>query len=641
MPVSSIPYQPATGQLIAAYRPIVFKVQATATGGGVTPPFVVCDIYIADVYYKSIIRTAAESIATTYSVFQFDISDALQESLQADLATINNNNLLTAPHTSAKVFCRFRSSDVDGNGFTVEDGTKPVQGTKNTPPIAGDGTQSNSFFTINSALQHEDNQNLALHLASFKQGVWATNAFPLTHRNRYYFCNGDSDHFPLIFTGPCVATDIILHYRLKGETDFLEATAQDLNTCEGITFETEVTGNRVDVSLDDAIPSGQSVMVQYKKQADSVWITAGTYTAQDFFFNVNGDDLAGEYDIRVILFCTPCLSSDPVTGTFELDGEVVNLAWRGIDPFCVVQTFVTPIYVKLEVRDVTTDTVDLPDNISPTQRTITDSGNLYAMFFSDFNLLNPVTVTQDGLKIFVYRDRFYSFVGAISFNNQVQEIFTYIVDVNGTEVLLGVVDTEIEIITYNPYPAVDGNTNITHQFLPYPSRLLVGGNTGEKGYNNLQEYNTDTDVPTGETKPNDDGDPDYEEPTPDTTTCPNGPDITTVTFGESLQIFNVNMHTVFNTFSSPLVEWNTGSYDNTYSGGFILVYPLVKDRIWGINVLAKTLDSGNTTGILKCRVTYVDIGGVTQVGEFNVQNNIYTAIPQNFQNIVNINISNY
>jgi hypothetical protein len=641
MPVTSISYQPATGQLIAAYRPIVFKVQATATGGGVTPPFVVCDIYIADVYYKSIIRTAAESIASTYSVFQFDISDALQEYLQADLATINNNNLLQAPHTSAKIFCRFRSSDVDADGFTVEEPTKPVQGTKNTSPIAGTGTQSNSFFTINSALQHEDNQNLALHLASYKQGVWATNAFPLTHRNRYYFCDNDSDHYPLVFTGDCVSADIKLHYRLKGTTSFIEETAQDINVCAGIGFTPSVTGNRVDVHMDTAIPTDQSVFVQYKKQADSVWIDAGTFVVQDFFFYVNGDNIAGDYDIRVIHFCTPCLSSDPEVDTFTLSGAILTLAWRGIDPFCVQQTFGSPIYVKVEVRNVTSDTVDYPNNIDPLERTTTQSGELYAMFFSDETLLTPLTVNQNGLKIFIFRDQFNSFVGATSFENQQQTVTTYIVDVNGTEVLLANnISTQIDHYSYNPYPTVDGTTNTTHQYYPYPTRLLVGGATGEKGWNNLQEYNTVTNTPTGNTKINDSGDPDYIAPAADTATCPNGPDITSVTFDAALQIFNVQIRQVVTMFQIP-IEFNTGVYDNTDSGNYLLVYAVPKNMLFHVNVFAKTLDGGNTNGYVKCRVTYIDDGGATQVAEFNVPNNIYTPLGQVFKNIVNINISNY
>jgi hypothetical protein len=641
MPVTSLTYQPATGQLIAAYRPIVFKTQATATGGGALPPYVVCDVYINNLYYKSIIRTSPESTTSTYSIFQFDISDALQEYLQPDIAQIDNSNILPATHMSAKVFCRFRSSDKDSDGFTVEEGTKPVQGTKNTSPVAGTGTQSNTFFVINAVLQHEDNQNLALHLYSFKQGIWAANAYPLTHRNRYYYCDGDSDHFPMIYTGDCIAADLILHYRLKGQTSFQQATSLDINVCAGISFTPSVSGNRVDVHLASAPPTGQTVFGQYKKQADSTWIDAGVFTTQDFFFYVNGDNIAGDYDIRVIHFCTPCLSSAPELGTFTLTGASVNLAWRGIDPFCVQQTFGSPIYVKVEVRNVTSDTVDYPNNIDPLERTVTQAGDLYAMFFSDYFLLNPLTVTQDGMKIFIFRDQFNSFVGAASFQNQQQTVSTYIVDVAGTEVFLSNnISTQIDHYSYNPFPAVDGTTNTRHQYYPYPTRLLVGGATGEKGYTNLQQYNTTTNVPTGNSKPNDSGDPDYIAPAPDTITCPNGPDITSVTFGYGLNIFNVMIRQVITQFQIPL-EYNTGIYDNTYSGGYSLVYALPKNMLLHINVFAKTLDPGNTTGVIKCRVTYIDDNGVSQVATFDVQNNIYTPLGQVFHNIVNINISNY
>jgi hypothetical protein len=589
-----------------------------------------------------VIRTAPESIASTYSVYQFDISDALQEYLQADLATINNNDLLKAPHTSAKVFCRFRSSDKDVDGFTVEEATKPIQGTKNTAPVAGTGTQSNTFFTINSALQHEDNQNLLLHLASYKQGTWAANAFPLTHRNRYYFCDNDSDHFPLIFTGDCIQSDILLHYRLKGQTTFTQATAADINTCVAIGFTPTVLGNRVSVHMDTALPIDVTVMVQYKKQADSVWITAGNYATQDFFFYVNGSDIAGDYDIRVITFCTPCLSSDPEVDTFTLNGSMVNLAWRGIDPFCVVQTFVTPVYVKLEVRNPTTEQTDFPNNVDPIQRNITHKGDLYAMFFSDENLLNPVVVNQLGLKVFVKKDEHFSFSGSITFDNWFQTVITYNVDVNANEVLLGEVVTHIEGFAYNGFPNVESSSDIADQYYPYPTKLLVGGNTGEKGNYNLQEYNTTTNQPTGITKPNDTGDPDYIAPGPDTTTCPNGADISTVTFGEKLSIMNVNLHSNGRLFPVviPTLDYNTGIYENTFGGGFQLIYPLEKNRAWSVNVAAKTLDSGNTTGVLKCRVTFVQVG-VQQVFEFDVQNNVYTPSPRTFQNIINVAITNY
>lgn len=109
MPVTSITYQAATGQLLAAYRPIIFKVEATSTSGLPVPPYVIADIYIADKYYKSVIRTSPEASDDLASYWNFDISDALQEYLQPDLAVINNSDVLAAVHASAKVMVRFRS----------------------------------------------------------------------------------------------------------------------------------------------------------------------------------------------------------------------------------------------------------------------------------------------------------------------------------------------------------------------------------------------------------------------------------------------------------------------------------------------------------------------------------------------------
>lgn len=45
-------------------------------------------------------------------------------------------------------------------------------------------------------------------------------------------------------------------------------------------------------------------------------------------------------------------------------------------------------------------------------------------------------------------------------------------------------------------------------------------NTGQKAYTTLEQYYTDDDTPTGVTKPNTVGDPDYVAPVTDTTTCP-------------------------------------------------------------------------------------------------------------------------
>lgn len=323
MPVNSIVYQPLASQLMAAYRPIIFRVQATTTGGDPVPPFVTMDVYIKGIYYQSQVVTVPDSFTDTFSQWSFNASGILKTFLAIDLPNINNTDLVQGTHASANMFVRFRASDVDGNNFTSDEPTAPVQGTKFTDPVAGTGLQSNSFFVINATLQHEDNQNIEVHLNSFKQGVWSENAFPQTHRKKYFFCNDSSDHYPVIYRGTCVDADITLFYRLKGTTDFLSVTAIQPSVCAASTYEVAVAGLEVTVHLDAALPAGETVQVQYKKTGDPTWLTvlngASTqFTTQDITFMPEVSPPGGDYDIRVIHFCSACKSAAPVNDNFSI-----------------------------------------------------------------------------------------------------------------------------------------------------------------------------------------------------------------------------------------------------------------------------------------------------------------------------------
>ena len=74
MAISAIILQPADGQLMAAYRPIVYRVSTIRTDGQPVPPVVYCDIYFDGTYYKSLSKTQYDKLNTTSSEFEFDIS---------------------------------------------------------------------------------------------------------------------------------------------------------------------------------------------------------------------------------------------------------------------------------------------------------------------------------------------------------------------------------------------------------------------------------------------------------------------------------------------------------------------------------------------------------------------------------------
>lgn len=644
MPVTSVTYQPSIGQLLAAYRPIVFKVEATSTSGDPVPPYVVADIYIADKYYKSIIRTSAEASDILSSLWRFDISDAMQEYLQPDIAVITNAQVLAAVHASAKVMVRFRASDLDEDGFTVEEGSpKPIQATKNTASVAGSGLQSNTIFVLNSALQHEDNQNMETHLNSFKQGSWGANAFPLTHRNRYFFCPNDSDHFPMVFTGDCIDADMTLHYRLRGSSSFSSVTGGGGAGCDPIGFASiAVTGNQVSVFMDvEAVPTGQYVIAEYRKVGDSVWIWTGVNYGGNFSFNVNGADIAGDYEIRMTTFCTPCQSGS-VVDEFTLSGSVLNTEWRGINPFCVVQNPSSPIYIVLETRNLVTDDSYFPSDLYRTSRVQLAMVDLYAKFYSDASHLTPVSVTASDLKIYVKKQDLQNQSSSAGFSTQtVNTVIPFTVDPAGVEVLLGQVTQQMIVQSYETpwdgtgFPTVAATNTNNSSYTVYPDHQLTSGNTGFRAFADLQEYNTDTGTPIlGSTKANDSGDPDYIAPTSDEAICPAGPPTTTVSYGYDLEIAKVEI-------IAGGVSTYAQTVTDTDSGGHYYAYHIPKNTDISVTVKAKTLNAGNTSGVVKANVTYVDSVGVTHSAIFNVPNNVETTLPQVFQNVQNINISNY
>lgn len=223
MPISSIVTQPQANQLMSAYRPIAFTVRATATGGGARPPVVYCDIYINNVFYKTLSKTQYSALGGSNSDWYFDIQDACQEVMTIQLGQNGNSDILLTSGIIKTVFCKFRSSGIDSDGFRVQEGTVPIQATGSTSAVSGTGTQSNTIYVVNATLKHSDNQNLSTHLNGSKYGIWSATTYPVTHRtNNYRVCAETSDYFPIIRTG-AAPNCLRIHYRLKNTNNYLIA----------------------------------------------------------------------------------------------------------------------------------------------------------------------------------------------------------------------------------------------------------------------------------------------------------------------------------------------------------------------------------------------------------------------------------
>jgi hypothetical protein len=231
MPIGSIISQPTSNSINAAYRPVVVRASATRTDADPRPPVVYCDIYFNDVFYKTLSKSKHILLNNDDSEWQFDIQDAAQEYLGKYLAGNGESAVVEAAPIITKAFCRLRSSGYDGDGFIVAEDTAPVQGDSETAATSGTGTETNTFYIVNATLQHDDNQELADHLDTFKNGTWASNAWPLSHRpNHYRICPQDSDSFPIINGGEAALLSLVLHYQPCNETEYL--TEEALLPCE-------------------------------------------------------------------------------------------------------------------------------------------------------------------------------------------------------------------------------------------------------------------------------------------------------------------------------------------------------------------------------------------------------------------------
>jgi hypothetical protein len=323
MPIISLITQPATDALQAAYRPVIFLVRASRTDNYAIPPVVYCDIYFNGAYYKTLTKTQYKVLNPSSSDWQFDIQDACQEVLSKVIGPNGGTTIINAAAAMAQVYCKFRSSGYDANGFIGPEGTLPVQATGTSIAQAGSGTQSHSFFVVNSTLQHEHNQDLASHLSAYKTRTWAANAWPLSHRKDLYkIGRNNSDYFPIIYTGTKALT-LRLNYKLKGGNTYLTTGSSGGGggtTCGlvvsgvSVTDYTQTGGNhayRVTYNVLGGSPA--LIDLVYSVDGGSTWLNAQNVLVEpgvNAFVYTLADLDARNHIIKIIPYCS---ASNPGT----------------------------------------------------------------------------------------------------------------------------------------------------------------------------------------------------------------------------------------------------------------------------------------------------------------------------------------
>lgn len=208
--------------IVSAYRPILFTVNVADTE---PPKAVYCDVYVNGVFYRTLVKTQYSSLGAGSSNWIFDIQVPCQEVIGKYVPVYGGSNVILARPCTAQVYCKFRGSTIDADGFLVPEEDVPVQATGTTAAVAGGGELSTTLFVLNVALQHQNSQDLPIHLQAYENGTWGANTLPMSHRlNNYVVGVADNDYYAIFYNGSGSITKLKLNYRNKGETSYTTLT---------------------------------------------------------------------------------------------------------------------------------------------------------------------------------------------------------------------------------------------------------------------------------------------------------------------------------------------------------------------------------------------------------------------------------
>lgn len=216
MPVTAIYTQPATDSIMVSMRPIILTCKTA-----LETPMVFCDIYISGTYTGSLEHTVYKTKLPSELIWQFDIRQKVQEYFSVYFP--RGTDVINKAGISFQVLCKFRDSTLQ-DGIVVPEGPEPVQPVNDDPPVPGGGIASNSFWCVHATIQHESNLNAEQHLAAYRNKTWREDAFPLSHRpDGYLVARNKEDFFSYLLKSDINIMNIRLYYRTWGKVVFQAA----------------------------------------------------------------------------------------------------------------------------------------------------------------------------------------------------------------------------------------------------------------------------------------------------------------------------------------------------------------------------------------------------------------------------------
>ena len=221
---------PTINSMKAAYNEI--KVQAHDDGVGGITPVVYCDVYMNEVFFKTVSSSSPIVVTGAATVWEFDLSGVAQEYMRSVVPDVRYpttsgvaamQELFLAPPLynlyihggAARMRCKLRRGTADSYGVVTPQAPVPVQETVDSAAIAGGGYAIDPFYVVNSALQlnYDHNTNMRFALNEYRRtGIFSTagymvdggnRLYPLSHLEEGKIYANDYGQFPVVLERDC------------------------------------------------------------------------------------------------------------------------------------------------------------------------------------------------------------------------------------------------------------------------------------------------------------------------------------------------------------------------------------------------------------------------------------------------------
>lgn len=221
---------PTIDRIMPAYNPIIVQIHDDGVGGAA--PVVYCDVYMNEVFYKTVSSSSPILVSGAATVWEVDISGVAQEYMRSKVPDITNpfsgglpvmEEMYMAPPSynpfnhggAARCRCKMRRATADSYGVVTPQAPVPVQETVDSAAVGGGGYAIDPFLIVNCALQlntdHTTNAEYTLGLLK-RVGVISTAGYMVQPENKVYplsrmvsgkiYAN-DYGQFPIVLKRDC------------------------------------------------------------------------------------------------------------------------------------------------------------------------------------------------------------------------------------------------------------------------------------------------------------------------------------------------------------------------------------------------------------------------------------------------------